>query len=669
MAFFVALLIAASSGFASAATDYDETDFPQMKGNIAVRMMSNGADATRAQIGETFTLQFWIDGIDPYAMTIPVSWDPAIVEVVDSRTGTAVTSGFKREGDLNNNAGFRAGGKCYDDSYDPHTFEPLYWNGRPVFSENTGGDRAGYPYLSQTGGHYRFFYYTSAPTMPSGPQMILEITFKGKKAGEPGFKIATGKSGGNEEQFDPASPEGLEAAFQSDDSESEGNVVNYTNQIEIPTFKVVTEQEMNQRPDVIPEHSTNPDTLKNPAVSIKAEASMEPAQHLTFMPYDTVYTSAVVTTTAEGKITNDCHYVIPQSVLAQSIEEASNQGMRSITVKMPEQLIVMNGYPMEVRCNSFSDMLRNQIAMLYLESPYGYIGMNPAVVLDETGKDAVLLITAEEYGNGIKISLLVDQKEKKGFEGAAFRIILPYSNADEKAASIPFSYDVFGGVPYNRTNLPLSVNAQDGEKGAKIFLSPCTGAFTIETKNAERFNDLGQAEWSRTAVEHLSQNGIISGVGEGTFDPMSTVTRAQFAKMMVCTFGFYQTQLETGFQDIKPEDILFPYVVSAQKAGLVSGLSDSRFGAQESIKRQDIAVIAYRGIQSMGIQLPETRETVTFSDDGEISQYAKEAVYAMYRAGILDGDGTGRFDPQGNASRAASARITDGVFQLIGGVI
>ena len=84
----------------------------------------------------------------------------------------------------------------------------------------------------------------------------------------------------------------------------------------------------------------------------------------------------------------------------------------------------------------------------------------------------------------------------------------------------------------------------------------------------------------------------------------------------------------------------------AAENGIVKGYGDSRYDPEATVTRQDLAVIFLRYAKFAEISLPELRDYPDFDDDNAISDYAKEAVEAFYRAEILNGKPDNMFDPQ-----------------------
>ena len=64
-----------------------------------------------------------------------------------------------------------------------------------------------------------------------------------------------------------------------------------------------------------------------------------------------------------------------------------------------------------------------------------------------------------------------------------------------------------------------------------------------------------------------------------------------------------------------------------------------------------------RYAQKTGTKLPVIRDYPGFRDDADIANYAKEAIEAFFKAGIINGKPGNVFDPQGEATRAEVAAM------------
>ena len=171
------------------------------------------------------------------------------------------------------------------------------------------------------------------------------------------------------------------------------------------------------------------------------------------------------------------------------------------------------------------------------------------------------------------------------------------------------------------------------------------------------FTDLDTVPWASAKILELANKGAISGVSEGLFAPEEAVTRAQFAAILARAFDLLDKDASCDFKDVSKQDWYYSAVASAKKAGITAGYEDNTFRPDALITRQEMAAMAYRVAGIAGLMLPSTGEKITFSDETEMEGYAKDLIYAMQQAGIINGLGDGRFGPAENATRAQAAVI------------
>lgn len=175
------------------------------------------------------------------------------------------------------------------------------------------------------------------------------------------------------------------------------------------------------------------------------------------------------------------------------------------------------------------------------------------------------------------------------------------------------------------------------------------------------FSDLGTVEWAREAIEELARKGIVTGKTADTFEPEANVTREEFAKMIVLALGLKTEEAAAvKFTDVDPLAWYAGYIGAAVEAGITTGKPDGSFGIGEEITRQDIAVMASRALENAGYH-PGRNETAEFADEPEISDYARDGVYALCDAGIVNGIGENLFAPRLSATRAEAAKIIAGL--------
>ncbi|HPU42536.1 MAG TPA: S-layer homology domain-containing protein, partial [Acetivibrio clariflavus] len=192
------------------------------------------------------------------------------------------------------------------------------------------------------------------------------------------------------------------------------------------------------------------------------------------------------------------------------------------------------------------------------------------------------------------------------------------------------------------------------------------GAIHFKTKHFSKYvaipaevnlKDIYEATWATDSIEALAARGIVKGVSADSFLPMKEVTRAEFVQMIVETFDLKSEAVINPFSDVVKGEWYEKAVLTAYELGIIKGKPDGTFGVNEKITRQDMAVITYSALKAAGININATSKPVIFEDDTLISEYAKEAVAAMQRAGIINGMPGNIFAPKDTANRAQAAVI------------
>ena len=154
--------------------------------------------------------------------------------------------------------------------------------------------------------------------------------------------------------------------------------------------------------------------------------------------------------------------------------------------------------------------------------------------------------------------------------------------------------------------------------------------------------------FSETAVNELSQKKVLSGYPDGTFKPSNSVTRAEFAKVVALAFG-YEPGVTGAFNDVKANDWFAGFVDALNAEGIVGGY-EGKFNPNETLTRQDAACIIYRILKD-DLTLSEKE---AFSDEEDVSDYAKDAVSSLHKAGVVNGNNN-MFNPLSTITRGEVA--------------
>ena len=136
-----------------------------------------------------------------------------------------------------------------------------------------------------------------------------------------------------------------------------------------------------------------------------------------------------------------------------------------------------------------------------------------------------------------------------------------------------------------------------------------------------------------------------------------SVTRAQFATMLVQALSLTEAPEYAGFKDVPPNAWYLGALGAAAKNGLISGYADGSFRPDLEITRAEMAVIVARAADFVGESLAPGGELSQFEDEAELPVWAKGAVGEVSSAGIMGGLISGRFDGQRTTTRAQAAVV------------
>jgi hypothetical protein len=159
------------------------------------------------------------------------------------------------------------------------------------------------------------------------------------------------------------------------------------------------------------------------------------------------------------------------------------------------------------------------------------------------------------------------------------------------------------------------------------------------TKPGITFGDIKRNP-HKEAIEALAAREIINGMGDGSFAPEKTMTRAEFATITVKALGLTPKD-NSKFKDVASGKWYAAYIGTANTYGIVNGVSDTEFNPEGTITRQEAAVMVARAAKLCGLDTSmsdaaATDELCVLSDYRTIASWAKESMAWCYQSGILD---------------------------------
>ncbi|WP_339279286.1 S-layer homology domain-containing protein [Paenibacillus sp. FSL W8-1187] len=145
-----------------------------------------------------------------------------------------------------------------------------------------------------------------------------------------------------------------------------------------------------------------------------------------------------------------------------------------------------------------------------------------------------------------------------------------------------------------------------------------------------------------------------TGTGEApTFSPKDRLTRAQFAALAVRLLGLDAgfDAAAPSFSDVKAGSWYEGAVRAAAAQGIVSGTGDGKFQPDAPVTRQDMAVILARVLKLDATAAGDG----SIRDLAAASAYARGSIAAVHASGLMVGDSAGSFQPKAQVSREMAA--------------
>ena len=186
---------------------------------------------------------------------------------------------------------------------------------------------------------------------------------------------------------------------------------------------------------------------------------------------------------------------------------------------------------------------------------------------------------------------------------------------------------------------------------------PATGSVDV----TQMFTDVTK-NWAYPGVQYCVTHGIMGGMGDGTFAPTGTTTRAQIVQILYNLEGTPAVSGTTPFTDLTA-NWYKPAILWAYQNNVVAGTSPTTFAPDQPVTREQIAVILTQYMFHV-LKMERTwtpADLSTFPDGAQVSSWAKEAMQDAVALGLINGtkasDGVVYLDPQGSAARQQVATI------------
>lgn len=215
----------------------------------------------------------------------------------------------------------------------------------------------------------------------------------------------------------------------------------------------------------------------------------------------------------------------------------------------------------------------------------------------------------------------------------------------------------------------FTVTAEDGVTTASYTVTVTTAALPTPIKPAVDntkpasdskpklpFTDVSTSDWFYSDVMFVYENGLFSGTDSRSFSPNASMTRAMLVTVLYRLEGEPAGTGSSSFSDVRSGSYYEKAVAWAAANGIVTGTGSTSFSPDAKVTREQLAAILYRYAQYKKLDTDAGAKLDSFSDAGNVSGYASEALSWAVSEGLING-ASGRLTPKGDATRAQVAAI------------
>lgn len=162
--------------------------------------------------------------------------------------------------------------------------------------------------------------------------------------------------------------------------------------------------------------------------------------------------------------------------------------------------------------------------------------------------------------------------------------------------------------------------------------------------------------WAIDAVAFVTSHSLFNGVSDAAFSPDRPMTRSMLATVLNRLENEAKPSDSRQFSNIEPGSYYADAVAWAAEHNIVAGISDGVYAPDQSITREQLAVMLYRYAAAFGYDTSNKESIGTYPDGASVSAWAQDAMQWAVGTGLVNGK-NGNLAPQQIASRAEVATI------------
>ena len=351
---------------------------------------------------------------------------------------------------------------------------------------------------------------------------------------------------------------------------------------------------------------------------------------------------------------------VAQSVVEGAIVKAENDktGTASIVVVGNRNATTVT---VELPKGAIADMLKDGLTLL-IETPKGNVLFDKdalTVLAAARGKTVEIVIadvdSTERFNadnTEFDISISVDGQAIHDFKGGTITVTLSYRKRTSEDADL------------------LTVYHCDDDNTVTEMKNACydtkTGKMSFETEHCSRFfirewinpyTDIEKGDWYYSAARFAYSNGLMKGTTDDLFSAETALTRAMLMSILWRNEGSPEVSQGNPFSDVADDQWYADAIVWATGNDIVSGYGSGLFGPDDSVTREQFAVILHNYVQYKNMTINGAAELTEYTDGIHVSVWADEAMKWAVGSGLITGRTITTLEPDGTATRAETATL------------
>lgn len=171
------------------------------------------------------------------------------------------------------------------------------------------------------------------------------------------------------------------------------------------------------------------------------------------------------------------------------------------------------------------------------------------------------------------------------------------------------------------------------------------------------YSDVQSSRWSAEDISYATEQGYMNGVGDGKFNPEGGMERAMIVTVLYRMEGEPEIEYFEKFKDVPDGEYYSKAVIWASRNEITNGTTSSTFDPYDQLTREQMAAFFARYAETKYINTDLGADVKSYSDYGQINDYAVAPLAWAKRYGIINGDTDTTLSPKKTATREQFAAI------------